>query len=197
MADVNYLQFGYTEMYEWAEIPLHKFGMFVQFDDIEPAKITRYHTPGAFVAGVSTICSETISDDPDEWRYAYAMNDVGDVYMRKERLAVGIKQYDEHKEISYVLTKPWEHYIKINTEKYNPKRQYNKRSARNEWVKVNLMGKCIVYDDGTCQPGDFCTPYAGPDKGKWGHAVKSTKKNESRYYVLSRISDTTIMIVNK
>ena len=37
----------------------------------------------------------------------------GDNYLKKERLAVGIKQYDQHNEFSYISTRPWEHYVNV------------------------------------------------------------------------------------
>lgn len=195
MANEDYFQkFGYTEMYEWAETPLNKYGLFVEFDPDEPTKILPYHLGGK-ILGITSITSLTISDDPDEWKCAYLVNDVGDLYLKDELLAVGTKEYDQHLEMSYIHTRPWKHYVKVPYDKYDPSRKYVKRTNRAEWVKVNLIGKCIVVDDGTCTPGGYCRPYVGNDKAYWGHAVESRDIDD--YYVLQRLTDTTILIVNK
>lgn len=195
--------FGYTEMYEWAEKPLLKYGRFVTFDSEEPDKIALYHTAGSPLLGVSSITSAAISDDPEEWVGAYGSNEVGDLYMGVERLAVGVKQYDVNKEFSYICTKPWEHYVKIPNPNYREGVPYRKRTNRDEWVRVNLIGKVIVYDNGTCTPGEYCTPYVGPDKALWGTAIKWTAsmKKAPKFYVISRYSDAegkqTILMLNK
>lgn len=188
--------FGYTEMYEWAKIPtMRKLGSFVQFSPHYPNKIELYDGTGVFL-GISSICSAHNSDDPEEWHGKYACDSVGDIYMKEETLAVGTKVYDQDKEFSYIETKPWKHYIKINSPMYNDKNQYSKRSSRKEWVRVNILGKTIVNDNGKCKPGDFCTPYTGDDMEFIGTAIPATNDSEIKFYVLERISDSSIMITN-
>ena len=105
-------KFGYTEMYEWSNASNKKLGLFVQFDKRNPNKIQPYTGDGVLV-GVSTVCSTIESDNPENWRFAYMANEVGDLYLKKETLAVGIKEYDQNEEMSFIRTKPWSHYVKI------------------------------------------------------------------------------------
>lgn len=190
-------KFGYTEMYEWAEVGTvpNRLGIFVQFDKNFTDKIIPYED-GEMV-GVTTINSLTISDNPDNWKHANMCNEVGDLYLRKEKLAVGQKVYDEVLELNYIVTRPWEHFITVPNESYNPNQKYIPRTGRPEWVKVNLIGKCIVRDNGECKPGEYCKPYNGKLKQKFGTAIPATKEDNLKYYVLQRLTDTTILILMK
>ena len=102
-------KFGYTEMYEWSNVSNKKLGLFVQFDKRNPNKIQPYTGDGVLV-GVSTVCSVIESDNPDNWRFAYMANEVGDLYLKKETLAVGIKEYDQNGQPIYpeVYSKFWD-----------------------------------------------------------------------------------------
>lgn len=187
---------GYSEMYEWAEIPDVTFGRFVQFDKREPEKIVPYK--GGVLLGVSTIQSTITSDDPEEWKYAYLSNEVGDKFLKKEKLAVGIKIYDQVQEISYIQTQPYEHFVNIPSTYLNKSVPYNKRTSRKEWVRVNLIGKVIVRDNGKCKAGEYCMPYRGPEKIRFGTAVPYENNNVEgyRFYVLRRMTNETIEIIN-
>ena len=63
--------------------------------------------------------------------------------------------------------------------------EYVPRLKRPEWATVGVLGKLIVYDDGTLQRGDMCRCGAG------GKAVKSIKGG---YPVLKRVSDDKVLI---
>ena len=196
----NIQEFGYTEMYEWANIPEneHRLGRFVTFDKEKPGMIVAAHDDD-FIVGVTTVCAEDTSDDPDEWKFSYLCNEYGDLYLKKERLAVGTKQYDQYNEMNYIRTYPWEHYIKIENKYLDKEKTYIKRSKRIEWIRVNLLGKTIVHDNGKCVPGKFCTVYSGKLKEKYGTAVPydDKKSKNKKFYVLDRLSENTILILNK
>lgn len=188
--------FGYTEMYEWSDFAsvVNRLGIFVQFDNNNPGKIIPYED--GEILGVTTINSTVISDNPDKWRLANLCNEVGDIYLQKEKLAVGQKVYDEVLELNYIVTRPWEHFITIPNQTYDPNEQYVPRTNRPEWVKVNLIGKCIVRDNGECKAGEYCRPYYGRLKQKFGTVVPVTPDYDGpKYYVLSRMTDQTIMIL--
>lgn len=193
--------FGYSEMYEWADpsivTPGGMFGLFVTFDENNPSKIKLYgNLKSEPILGITTINAAVTSDDPNEWKYRYMTTETGDILLQKEKLAVGQKVYDEQNELAFIQTRPWEHYIKIQNKAFENK-EYTKRSNRFEWIRVSLLGKTFVKDDGTLQPGDYCTPYTGKIKDMWGKAVKASDKSKNKYYVLSRISDNVIMILYK
>ena len=123
MADEIKIQdFGYSEMYEWNEIPDDdsKLARFVTFSKNDPSKIELYgDNENDYVLGISTINSVVDSDNPDEWKYKYMVTDTGDILLKKERLAVGVKEYDENLEIAFIHTYPWEHFIKIENKMFD------------------------------------------------------------------------------
>ena len=198
MQPIKLQPFGYSEFYEWENPQTTTFARFVTFSKNNPNKIVPFGAdPNGFLLGVTTINSLIDSDDNDVWHNKFKKNEVGDYLIEKERLAVGSKIYDENLEISLIKTFPWEHMIQIPTDEYDETKNYVPRSKRTEWVRVNLIGKCIVFDNGTCTPGQYCTPYTGKLKGKQGSAIPATEDSKHKFYVLERISDTTILIVNK
>lgn len=189
---------GFSEMYEWVQpIPEQRLGSFVSFSKEEPNKIVPCgENPGAEIVGVTTINSTIESDNPKNWSKAYMYNEVGDMFLTKERLAVGQKVYDEVLELNYIKTRPWEHYIPIENEAYDSNKKYIPRTNRLEWVKVNLLGKCIVRDNGKCVPGEYCQPYNGKLKANFGTAVPATKTwKGQKFYVLERVSKNSILIL--
>lgn len=188
--------FGYTEMYEWVKTPSdERFGLFVQFSKRYPNMIEPYHAEDAVLAGVSSICSVVESDNPSQWKYAYMCNAVGDTFLREETLAVGVKCYDSHNELSYMSTRPWKHYVKVPNKYLDKSKEYIPRTARNEWVRVTLLGKALVKDDGSLCAGEYCMPYIGDDMQMAGSAVKWDGICRHKFYVLERMTDTTVMVV--
>ena len=196
MAEKLIQPFGYTEMYEWTKTPANqRFGLFVQFSKRYPDRIELCHSEDGVLAGVSSICSVVESDNPQQWKYAYMCNSVGDVFMKEETLAVGVKCYDQHNELSYISTRPWKHYVKVPNKYLDTTKKYVPRTARNEWVRVVLLGKALVVDDGTLNPGEYCMPYIGDDMQKAGTAVKWDGESSRKFYVMERMTDSTVMIV--
>lgn len=187
---------GYSEMYEWAEIPNNNiFGVFVTFDKREPQKITPTKSASDDILGVSTIQSTIESDDPEHWKYSYLCNEVGDRYLKKERIGIGVKEYDQVNELSYIHTMPMDHFVEVHTPQYDKNREYIPRSSRKEWVRVNLIGKVIVLDNGECKPGEWCQSYTGKEKKNFGLAVPADMNVPGyKFYVLSRLTEKSIEI---
>lgn len=69
--------------------------------------------------------------------------------------------------------------------KWDNTREYIPRLKRPEWVKVGLLGKLRVRDDGTCIPGEYCR------SSENGIATAS----ESGYRILERLSENRILIL--
>lgn len=182
-------------MYEWYDTPLKgTLGRFVQFSKEDPQKIEYFNGKGPLV-GVSTIQSTITSDDPNEWKYAYMCSEVGDRFLKKEHIAVGTKHYDQLLELSYIKTSPYEYLNTVPSKYYNKDRKYTKRSNRQEWIRVNLLGKVIVEDNGKCVPGEYCQPNVGDYNIENGIAVPY-KSGKYKYYILRRLTDKTIEILN-
>jgi len=193
-------RFGYSEMYEWAKLPLqeHRLGRFVTLSKDSPDKIVPVSKTTDYVLGVTTVNSLIDSDDPSDWKYKNICNEYGDLYLTNEKLAVGTKVYDQVNEMNFIKTYPWEHYVPIENKYFDKSKKYIKRSNREEWIRVNLLGKAIVFDDGTCKAGEWCIPYSGKIKELQGSAIPAPDKTkQQKFYVLGRISDKTILILNK
>lgn len=192
-------KFGVSEMYEWNVFPgvENKFGRFVQFNQLNPDKINLAYDPDKDIIGISSVNYSVVSDNPDDWHLRYLYNEVGDTFMQKERLAVGNKVYDQIEEFSYIRTFPYEQYIPIENTEYDKNLQYVKRTNRNEWVAVTLIGKAIVVDNGTCKPGEYCVPQFSEINAEAGIAIPGNKDDKNSYYVIKRMSEKTIMILVK
>ena len=194
--------FGYAEMYEWSNLPdenTSTFGKFVQFSDEEDKTHTiELATNSDDIIGITTVNCCCVSDDPDSWFLKYSFNEYGDVFLTEENIAVGSKEYDNLREISYIRTRKEKIYNPVISESFDPTKQYVKRTNRAEWTRVHLLGKCIVEDNGECKAGEYCKLYTGEDSNKIGTAVPATKKDKCRKWkILNRVSDNTILIFYK
>lgn len=201
MAQDNYINpVGYSEMYEWSdpsgiESP---YGLFVTFDYAHhPDKIVPVKSGSSDILGVTTIQAVDTSDDPSNWKYAYMCNEVGDKFLKNDKIAIGVKEYDQVEEFSYIHTRPYNHFVQVPSKVYDPKREYVKRSNRREWVRVNLLGKVIVRDNGKCKPGEYCQPNStGKSKKMRGYAVPADWNVIGwKFYVTQRITENSIEIV--
>ena len=180
-------------MYEWSELfefNIVPYGRFVTFDSNEPGKIKLAQNYEDII-GVTTINSVITSDDPDEWQGKYLCNEFGDCFLQEKDKAVAVNAYDDINEMPYIATYKDKEVVPIINNEFDSTRDYKKRSDRQEWVRVNLLGKCIVVDNGECQPGKYCTV------GKDGIAVPCEYIEPKKYYVIDRLTENTIMIFFK
>ena len=190
-------KFGYSEMYEWSELfkfDMVPYGRFVTFDEKEPGKI-KLANKGDYPIGVTTINTIMTSDDPEEWQGKYLCNEYGDCFLQEKDKAVAVNVYDDINEMPYIATYKDTEVVPVINEQFDKSRIYKKRSDRPEWIRVNLLGKCIVVDDGICQPGQLCTV------GENGIAVPAETPNNwpyvNKFRVIDRLTENTIMIFYK
>lgn len=187
-------KFGYSEMYEWSELfefNIVPYGRFVSFDNNEPGKIKLANNDDNII-GVTTINSVITSDDPNEWQGKYLCNEYGDCFLQKKDKAAAVNAYDDINEMPYIATYKDSEVVPVVNDTFDKSRIYKKRSERPEWVRVNLLGKCIVVDDGNCKPGGYCTV-----SKEGGIAVPCDYIEPKKYYVIDRLTDNTIMIFFK
>lgn len=194
-------KFGYSEMYEWSELfkfDIVPYGRFVAFDEKEPGKI-KLANKCDYPIGVTTINTVVTSDDPEEWQGKYLCNEYGDCFLQEKDKAVAVNAYDDINEMPYIATYKDTEVVPVINEQFDKSRIYKKRSDRPEWVRVNLLGKCIVVDDGTCKPGHFCT--VGKDGIAIPFAIPALLPTDSyernKYYIIDRLTNNTIMIFFK
>ena len=190
-------KFGYSEMYEWSELfdySIVPCGRFVAFDNNSQGKIRLGHTSD-YIIGVTTINTVCTSDDPDEWNGKYLSKEYGDILLQEKNVINTKEHYDDKEEFSYITTYNDTEIVPIINDDYKKELEYSKRSNRQEWISVNILGKCIVEDDGSCMPGKFCTV------GENGIAKLTDTSHGmpyvNKWYVIARISDHTILIFFK
>lgn len=181
----------YAEMFEWSDGNIDnedRRGYFVTFD-IESDKIRKANSLDKFILGIVSTNTAVLGDNHDEdWKDKY-MRDMWDeiiydnVYI--EPRTEEIINDEGNKEIIYI-----EGYYKnlprINPEFLNNK-EYISRSKRKEWSPIGLLGKLLVYSDGSCNVGDFCKPN---DEG-------IATKSDSGYYVLEKRDNNIIKVLVK
>ena len=169
----------YAEFFEWADGNQDyedRTGYFVKLEGEKILKCNDFDEPLGIVSATPAI----IGDSGElHWKDKFVTDDFGrikyhDVVVPQETDEEGNVLIEEHIETHPVINPEWN-----NDEEYIP------RNKRPEWSAVGVLGKLIVYDDGTLNPGDICRC------GNEGIAVKSVKNG---YRVLKRISDDKIMI---
>ena len=189
-------QFGYAEMFEWGEVVdqnVSKISKFVQFSKDYPRAVV-LAKDDSNILGVSSMSPAYLASNPDEWPYKYLFNEYGDLFLEEKTIAVGEKEYDSVNEFAYMSTSGQKIFSPIINPQYDNTKTYNKRTLRNEWVKVTILGKAIIEDNGKCKPGEYCTPYIGQDEKMYGTAIPCTDTTNVKFYVLERLSEHTILI---
>lgn len=191
-------KFGYCEMYEWTQLPKidSLFGRIVQFDK-KYTHTVRLAENTENIIGITTVNSIMDSDSYPYWPNMFIYNEYGDIYVKNTNIALAKKEYDDVNEISYIKTYKKEIYDPIVNDEYDESKKYIPRQNRKEWIRVCLLGKCIVVDNGKCKEGEYCTLYSGDDESRFGTVVPAKKSDKFKLYVLYRVSETTILVFNK
>ena len=169
----------YAEFFEWKDgNPQNedRAGYFVKLDGDKIVMCDEFDKTIGVVSAMPAI----IGDSGEmHWQGKYVTDDFGriqyhEVIVSAEKDEDGNVVIEEHAETQPVLNPEW-----------NAEQEYIPRKDRPEWSPVGVLGKLIVYDDGTLVSGDICRP------GEDGKAVKSI---ENGYTVLKRISDDKVLI---
>lgn len=169
----------YAELFEWQDGNPDKedrAGYFVKLIGDKIAKTDEFDIPLGVISAIPAI----IGDSGEmHWQGKYVTDDFGRVQYHDVLIpAVTDKDgnilEEERYELQPVLNPEWD-----SSQEYMP------RLKRPEWSTVGVLGKLVVYDDGTLQPGDLCR--AGAD----GKAVKSISNG---YPVLNRVSEDKVLI---
>lgn len=169
----------YAEFFEWADGNPNaedRTGYFVKLDGDKIVKCDNFDAPLGIVSATPAIVGDS---GEMHWQGKYITDDFGrvqyhDVVVPAEYDEEGNILIEEHIESQSVLNPEW-----------NPETKYIPRKDRPEWSTVGVIGKLVVYDDGTLQSGDICRV------GEGGIAVKSI---ENGYPVLKRIADDKVLI---
>jgi len=169
----------YAEFFEWEDgnpDGEDRAGYFVKLKGEKIVKCDEFDIPLGIVSATPAI----IGDSGElHWKDKYVTDDFGriqyhDVLVPAEYDEENNLISEEHMERQPIINPEWD-----NTKEYIP------RKDRTEWSPVGVLGKLIVYDDGTLQSGDICRP------GNNGIAVKSIKNG---YPVLKRVSKDKVLV---
>ncbi|MCY7521674.1 exosporium leader peptide, partial [Paenibacillus larvae] len=148
----------YAEMFETIDGQPIEPGFFVT---LEGKKIRLATDADAYVLGVTSATPAIVADSSDlHWHGLFAKDSFGRLLK------------DENGE-------------RILSVDYNPNLTYVPRRERPEWVAVGMLGKLIVWDDGSCVEDGYCRPNA---------QGKATAANEG-YRVMERINESLIRIM--
>lgn len=185
----------YAEMFEWADNnPTNedRRGLFVTLDGdrIRIAKPYEENIIG-IVSGNPTVLGDVYDD---QWQGMYMTDIFGspvweDVEVPDQTMERPDPEHLGNTITEVVIPAHTEHRQKINPN-YDNTQKYKARTERPEWAPVGLIGKLVAVDDGTCEPGGYCT--VGYDDG-----VATASYEETRYYVMSRIDNTHIRVFIK
>ena len=169
----------YAEYFEWADGNPNnedRAGYFVKLKDGKIVLCEDFDTPLGIISATPAI----IGDSGEmHWQGKFLTDDFGriqycDVTVPAETDEDGNIVTEEHIETQPILNPQW-----------NPEQEYIPRKDRAEWSAVGVLGKLIVYDDGTLQSGDIC---------RCGDGGKAVKSIENGYTVLKRVSDDKVII---
>ena len=174
----------YAEYFEWADGNLFnedRIGKFITLVNGNKIKIA---SNGDEILGViSAIAAVTGDSYEDRWQGRYVTDVFGRIIY--EDVEVEYKT-DVDENGQPIVEKVMEKHPKLNPN-YNPEEVYIPRSERPEWACVGLLGKVVLIDDGTCEPGGKCTCAAD------GTATMALEG----YHVLRRLDDSHILILLK
>ena len=169
----------YAEYFEWADGNPNnedRAGYFVKLKDGKIVLCEDFDAPLGIVSATPAI----IGDSGEmHWQGKYVTDDFGRIQYHDVTVPAEIDEdgnivTEEHIETQPILNPDW-----------NPEQKYIPRKDRPEWSAVGVLGKLIVYDDGTLQSGDIC---------RCGDGGKAVKSIENGYTVLKRVSDDKVLI---
>jgi len=169
----------YSELFEWLDgnpDNEDRAGYFVKLVGDKITIADDFDTPLGVISAMPAI----IGDSGEmHWHGKYLTDDFGrvkyhDVVIPAEKDEEGNIIAQERIERQPLLNPNWD-----SAQEYVP------RLKRPEWATVGVLGKLIVYDDGTLQSGDLC---------RCGNGGKAVKSITNGYQVLKRISEDKVLI---
>lgn len=145
----------YAEMFEWNDgnpENEERLGYFVTFEE-GSGKIRKANSNDTDILGVVSVNAAIIGDDFDEdWKNKYIKDKWGRI--QYEIIEIPEEKDEQENIISPARTQE----VPILNPNYVENEQYVSRKDRKEWAAIGLIGKLLVYNDGTCKIGDRCMP---------------------------------------
>lgn len=181
----------YAEFFEWSDGNPNKEdrrGYFVAFDT-DSNTIRKATSSDTHILGIVSTNAAIIGDNHDVWQGKYVRDEWENIiYDRVFVDEVKETVIDEDGNAIEKVISPG-HYQDVPrlNPLYNEDKNYTSRENRPEWSPIGLLGKLLVYSDGTCKVGGFCKPN---DDGI------ATQSNDG-YYVLEVKSNNIIKVLIK
>lgn len=181
----------YAEYFEWSDGNKNnedRRGHFVTFDK-GTNTIRKATSHDNFILGAVSTQAAIIGDCREEWKGKYKRDKWGNlIYETLTMDAVYRDRLNPDGSITKVLVSDrLQQEVPIISENFDENIEYISREKRAEWSPIGLLGKLLVYSDGTCKVGDFCKPN---DEG-------IATKADNGYYVLEVRDDNIIKILIK
>lgn len=191
----------YAEFFEWLDENLSsedRVGRFVTiaFGEGNYKQIRYANSTDNYILGITSGHPFVLGNgDCDTWNGMYTYDDFNRVITEPAPLikrtidektgkTKEIPVLDENGKQVYQGTRP------VINPNYDPNKEYISRFDRPEWEPVAMMGVVSVYDDGTCEVGQYCKP-----SDKNGIATISDK--ETKFMVIRRIKDNIVEVIIK
>lgn len=169
----------YAEFFEWADGNTDaddRTGLFVKLDGGKIVIAEEFDTP----FGVISATPAVVGDSAElHWQGKYKTDDFGRVLYDTVIVPAEVDGDGNTVEPETVELRP-----AINPD-FDAAQEYTPRAARPEWAAVGVLGKLVVYDDGTLRPGDLCRVGSG---GKAARAIQSGCP------VLKRVAEDKVLI---
>ena len=182
----------YAELFEWLDGNPNNEDRVGYFVTLDGGKIKKAGMFEPFVLGVVSGNPAILGDSGElHWNGKYQTDDFGRVIyhdvtvpaVTEEREVLGDDGKSEKKTV-VMQDEHIEHQPLLNPD-YDPTSEYIPRLQRKEWSPVGVLGKLVVYDDGTCEVGGLC------QSNENGTATKSLNNG---YRVLKRIATDKVLI---
>lgn len=169
----------YAEFFEWKDgnpDAEDRVGLFVTFSDGDKIEIAGRSD---YILGIVSGNPSVIGNGDMDWSGRFRRDNFNRFIMQ----SIDVKDPD-----TGIASKAT---CYVQNPDYNPEKVYVQRFDRKEWDAIGMVGVLPVYDDGTCQPGEYCICAEG------GIATAAENYSFGTYRVIGRIAENIIKIVFK
>lgn len=181
----------YAELFEWVDGNPDNEDRAGYFVTLDGEKIRKANQNDTFILGVVSGNPAILGDSAElHWNGKYKTDDFGRVLyhdvtvpaVTEQREAKGDNGKPEMKTV--VITEEHTESQPILNPGWDSSQEYIPRLQRKEWTAVGVLGKLVVYDDGSCVAGGLCKP------NESGIAANAP----GGYRVMKRVASDKVMI---
>ncbi|WP_151737362.1 peptidase G2 autoproteolytic cleavage domain-containing protein [Paenibacillus tengchongensis] len=142
----------YAEMFETTDGRTIAPGYFVTFDGASE-KIRKAVSSDPYILGVVSARPAVLADASNlRWHKLFVMDEWGRVQLQEVEVPEVKDELGNVVRAAFIKKEP------VLSPEWDGSQEYIPRREREEWVAVGIIGKLLVRDDGTCEPGGYCRP---------------------------------------